>query len=166
MVDARCRNTSLAGHWVHFFPSRVKTRVSFRAWVCFVQIKRQDFTSASVTKNLIVCGHNYIMCLVVIRMRNWSQVQLKLMVGLCSCRFTVSRSSSSFLPSFQWQTWTRNCQRFSQYLHTSQLLTLPQPGWLCGLTNAVQVDYRMIVERDIYGETASCWTQVKSSCKS
>ncbi|XP_029921612.1 uncharacterized protein LOC115369185 [Myripristis murdjan] len=31
----------------------------FRAWVRFVQVKRRDFTSASVTKNAVVCGAHF-----------------------------------------------------------------------------------------------------------
>lgn len=28
-------------------------------WVCFAQVKGQDFTAASVTKNAVVCGANF-----------------------------------------------------------------------------------------------------------
>ena len=58
-VCAGCTNSNLSGHRVHRFPNRKKSGALFRAWVRFVQVKRRDFTSASVTKNAVVCGAHF-----------------------------------------------------------------------------------------------------------
>uniref|UniRef100_A0A671TXE1 THAP-type domain-containing protein n=1 Tax=Sparus aurata TaxID=8175 RepID=A0A671TXE1_SPAAU len=57
-VCGGCTNSSLSGHRVHRFPDRKKNGAIFRAWVRFVQLKRRDFSSASATKNAVVCGFN------------------------------------------------------------------------------------------------------------
>lgn len=56
-VCAGCTNSSLSGHRVHHFPSRKNK--AFRSWVRFVQVKRADFTAASVTTHSVVCGAHF-----------------------------------------------------------------------------------------------------------
>ncbi|XP_033965019.1 myoneurin isoform X1 [Pseudochaenichthys georgianus] len=58
-VCAGCSNSSLSGYRVHNFPNRKRTAASFRSWVRFVQAKRRDFTTASATKNAVVCGAHF-----------------------------------------------------------------------------------------------------------
>lgn len=58
-VCGGCTNSSLSGHRVHRFPNRKKNGAIFRAWVRFVQLKRRDFSSASATKNAVVCGAHF-----------------------------------------------------------------------------------------------------------
>lgn len=58
-VCGGCTNSSLSGHRVHRFPDRKKNGAIFRAWVRFVQLKRRDFSSASATKNAVVCGAQF-----------------------------------------------------------------------------------------------------------
>ncbi|XP_061587629.1 apical junction molecule-like isoform X2 [Cololabis saira] len=58
-VCAGCTNSNLSGHRAHSFPNRKKSGALFRAWVRFVQVKRLDFTSASVTQNAVVCGAHF-----------------------------------------------------------------------------------------------------------
>lgn len=54
-----CTNSSLSGHRVHRFPNRRTTGDIFRAWVHFVRLKRPDFSSASATRNAVVCGAHF-----------------------------------------------------------------------------------------------------------
>lgn len=54
-----CTNSSLTGHRVHRFPNRKTAGVIFRAWVHFVQLKRRDFSTASATRNAVVCGAHF-----------------------------------------------------------------------------------------------------------
>lgn len=56
-VCAGCTNSSLSGHHVHHFPSRKNK--DFRSWVRFVQVKRANFTAASVTIHSVVCGAHF-----------------------------------------------------------------------------------------------------------
>lgn len=58
-VCGGCTNTSLSGHRVHRFPSKKNDGATFRAWVRFVQAQRLDFTSASASKNAVVCGVHF-----------------------------------------------------------------------------------------------------------
>ncbi|KAG1963589.1 lethal(3)malignant brain tumor-like protein 2 [Pimephales promelas] len=58
-VCGGCTNSNLTGHRVHRFPSKKKDGAVFRAWVRFVQVKRRDFTSASVTQNAVVCRFHF-----------------------------------------------------------------------------------------------------------
>ncbi|XP_034006011.1 myoneurin isoform X1 [Trematomus bernacchii] len=58
-VCAGCTNSSLSGYRVHTFPNRKRTGASFRSWVRFVQAERWDFTTASATKNAVVCGAHF-----------------------------------------------------------------------------------------------------------
>ena len=52
-VCGGCSNSNHTGHRVHHFPRM--NHPTFRAWVRFVQVKRQDFTARSVTANSTVC---------------------------------------------------------------------------------------------------------------
>ncbi|XP_042601381.1 zinc finger MYM-type protein 4 isoform X1 [Cyprinus carpio] len=54
-----CTNSSLSGHRVHRFPNKKKHGAIFRAWVRFVQARRRDFTSASASKNAVVCSVHF-----------------------------------------------------------------------------------------------------------
>ena len=49
-----CQDTESTG-----FLTRKKNGALFRAWVCFVQLKRQDVSSASATKNAVVWGAHF-----------------------------------------------------------------------------------------------------------
>ncbi len=45
---------------MHRFPNKKRHGAAiFRAWVRFVQVKRRDFTSASVSKNSVVCSVHF-----------------------------------------------------------------------------------------------------------
>ncbi len=52
-VSAGCTNSSLLGHRVH------RNGASFHPRVHAVQVKRRDFTPASVTKNVVVCSAHF-----------------------------------------------------------------------------------------------------------
>ncbi|KAK0135730.1 hypothetical protein N1851_028407 [Merluccius polli] len=56
-VCAGCTNSCLTEHRVHHFPSR-KSK-AFRLWVRFVQVKRADFTAASVTVHSVICSAHF-----------------------------------------------------------------------------------------------------------
>ncbi|XP_048054396.1 THAP domain-containing protein 10-like [Megalobrama amblycephala] len=58
-VCGGCTNSNLSGHRVHRFPNKKKDGAIFRAWVRFVQVKRRDFTSASASKNAVVCSIHF-----------------------------------------------------------------------------------------------------------
>ncbi|XP_048009675.1 uncharacterized protein LOC125243875 [Megalobrama amblycephala] len=58
-VCGGCTNSSLSGHRVHRFPNKKKDGAIFRAWVRFVQTKRRDFSSASASKNAVVCSVHF-----------------------------------------------------------------------------------------------------------
>ncbi len=58
-VCGGCTNSSLSGHRVHRFPNKEKKGAIFRAWVRFVLVKRRDFTSASASKNVVVCSVHF-----------------------------------------------------------------------------------------------------------
>ncbi len=58
-VCGGCTNSSLSGHRVHGFPNQKKDGAVFWAWVRFVQVKRRDFTSASASKNAVVCSDHF-----------------------------------------------------------------------------------------------------------
>ncbi len=58
-VCGGCTNSSLSGHRVHRFPNKEKKGAIFRACVRFVQVKRRDFTSASASKNTVVCSVHF-----------------------------------------------------------------------------------------------------------
>ena len=58
-VAGGCGNSSTTGHRTHTFPSRDSKY--FRAWVRFVQQKRQDFSASSVNKrNTVLCGAHFL----------------------------------------------------------------------------------------------------------
>ena len=54
---AGCINFNLSGNRVHHFPSRKSKGIRF--WVRFVQVKRADFTAASVPTHSVVCGAHF-----------------------------------------------------------------------------------------------------------
>ncbi|XP_065114768.1 uncharacterized protein [Paramisgurnus dabryanus] len=58
-VCGGCTNSSRSGHRVFRFPNKTKDAAIFRAWVRFVQLRRRDFTSASVSKNAVVCSAHF-----------------------------------------------------------------------------------------------------------
>ncbi|XP_026144607.1 zinc finger MYM-type protein 4 isoform X1 [Carassius auratus] len=58
-VYGGCTNCSQSGHRVHRFPDKKKHGDIFSAWVRFVQAKRRNFTSASATKNAVVCSVHF-----------------------------------------------------------------------------------------------------------
>nr|XP_055038828.1 uncharacterized protein LOC129426493 isoform X1 [Misgurnus anguillicaudatus] len=58
-VCGGCTNSSRSGHRVFRFPDKTKDCAIFRAWVRFVQLRRRDFTSASVSKNAVVCSAHF-----------------------------------------------------------------------------------------------------------
>ncbi|XP_067249109.1 uncharacterized protein [Chanodichthys erythropterus] len=58
-VCGGCTNSSLSGHRVHRFPNKKKNCSIFGAWVRFVQTKRRDFSSASASKNAVVCSVHF-----------------------------------------------------------------------------------------------------------
>lgn len=58
-VCGGCTNSGTSGHRIHKFPDRKKDGALFCAWMHFVQVKRRDFTSASVSKNSVVCGAHF-----------------------------------------------------------------------------------------------------------
>ncbi len=58
-VCGGCTNSSLSGHRVHRFPNKEKNSAIFWAWVRFVKVKRRDFTSASASKNAVVCSVHF-----------------------------------------------------------------------------------------------------------
>ncbi|KAL1251807.1 hypothetical protein QQF64_019603 [Cirrhinus molitorella] len=43
----------------HRFPCKKRDGAIFRAWVRFVQVKRRDFTTASASKNAVVCSVHF-----------------------------------------------------------------------------------------------------------
>ena len=52
-VCGGCTNFSLSGHRVQRFTNKKNYAAIFCAGVCFVQVKRRDFTSASASKKRV-----------------------------------------------------------------------------------------------------------------
>ncbi len=104
-VCGGCTNSGLSGHRVHRFPNKKRHGAIFRAWVRFVQVKRQDFIISSVSKNSVVCMVHFRQedyrpdDMMEFNMGCKSKNQVRLRAGAVPSVHTAHSSSPPSLPS-------------------------------------------------------------------